>query len=141
MSRYGGTALRIHLKPLLKLKKKILKCITFTPHPVVTDQLCYNTGILSFKKIVKHRIDLLINKLSNGNAPKPLQNVYPCNQNVHHHFTKQGHNFHFMRCNNECVYRTFVFRVFSYGIKLIQNININVSYARFKHLFKDFFSI
>ena len=30
-----------------------------------------------------------MHKLSNGHVPKPLQNLYQCNKNVHHHFTRQ----------------------------------------------------
>ena len=71
-----GNALSIHLKPLLKLQNKILIIITFTYHRIDKDQLFYNTGILPFNILVKHRIGLLMHKLLNGNVPKPLQNVY-----------------------------------------------------------------
>ena len=83
-----GNALCIHLKPLLKLQNKILRIITYTFSHVNNDQLYYNTGILPLKILVKHRIGLLMHKLANGNASKPLQNIYQCNKNVHHHFTR-----------------------------------------------------
>ena len=79
-----------------------------------------------------------MHKLSNGNGPKPLQNLYQCNKNVHHHFTRQTNHFHSMRGNNEFVYRTFVFLSVFIWNTILQNINTNVSYARFKHLLKDF---
>ena len=82
-----GNALSIHLTPLLKLQNKILRIITFTHHRIDKDKLFYNTGILPFNVLVKHRIGLLMHKLSNGNVPKPLHNVYQCNKNIHHHFT------------------------------------------------------
>ena len=73
---------------------------------------------------------------SNGNVPKSLQNLYQCNQNVHSHYTRQASHVHSMRGNNKFVYRTFVFQSVFIWNKIIQNIN--VSYARFKHLLKDF---
>ena len=105
-----GNALSIHLTPLLKLQNKILRIITYTYNYVNKDELYYKTGILPFKILVKHRIGLLMHKLANGNAPKPLQNLYKCNKNVHHHFIRQTNQFHSMRGNNEFIYRTFVFQ-------------------------------
>ena len=133
-----GNALSIHLTPLLKIQNKILRIITYTHHHVNNDQLYYNTGILPFKILVKQRIGLLMHKMANGNVPKPLQNLYQCNKNVHHHFTRQTNHLHSMRGNNEFIYRTFVFQSVFIWNTVIQNININVSYERFKHLLKDF---
>ena len=62
-----------------------------------------------------------------------IQNLYQCNKNVHHHFTGQTNHFHSMRGNNEFVFQS----VFIWN-KILQNINTNVSYARFKHLLKEF---
>ena len=79
-----------------------------------------------------------MHKLSKGNVPKSLQNLYQCNQNVHNHYTRQASNVHSMRGNNEFVYRILVFQSVFIWNKIIHNININVSYARFKQLVKDF---
>ena len=49
-----------------------------------------------------------------------------------------AHHFHLMRGNNEFIYRRFVFQSVLIWNKLIQNIDIHVSYPRFKHLLKDF---
>ena len=112
-----GNALSIHLTPLLKLQNKIIIIITFTYHRIDKDQLFYNTGILPFNILVKHRIGLLMHKLSNGNVPKPLQNVYQCNKNVHHHFTRQTNHFHSMKGKMSLFIECLFFRVFSYGIQ------------------------
>ena len=77
-------------------------------------------------------------KLSHGNVPKPIQNLYKSNNNVHTHFTRHAHHFHTMRGNSEFIYRTFAFQIVLIWNKLLQNINIHVSYTRFKHLLKDF---
>ena len=81
-----GNALSIHLTPLFKLQNKILRIITFIYHRIDKDKLLYNPGILPFNVLVKLRIGLLMHKLSNGNVPKPLLNLYQCNTNIHHHF-------------------------------------------------------
>ena len=67
-----------------------------------------------------------MHKLSNGNVPKTLQNLYKYNRDVHTHFTQQAHHFHSMRGNNEFIYRTFVFQSVVIWNKIIQNINIQV---------------
>ena len=108
----------------------------FSSH--TTDQLYENTGILQFKILVKHRIGLLMYKIYHGNVPKLLQNLYKSNNDIHTHFTRHAHHFHSMRGNNEFIYRTFVFQSVLIWNKLIQNIDIHVSYPRFKHLLKDF---
>ena len=131
-----GNALSIHLTPLLKLQNKILR--TITHNRIDKDKLFYNTGILPFNVLVKHRIGLLMHTLSNGNVPKPLHNLYQCNKNIHHHFTRQTNHFHSMRGNTEFIYRTFVFQSVFIWNTILQNINTNVSYPRFKHLLKDF---
>ena len=46
--------------------------------------------------------------------------------------------FHSMRGNNEFIYRTFAFQSVYIWNTVIQNININVSHAHFKHLLKTF---
>ena len=71
--------------------------------------------------------------MSHGNVPKPIQNLYKSNNNVHTHFTRHAHHFHTMRGNNELIYRTCAFQSILIWNKLLQNINIHVSYTRFKH--------
>ena len=65
-----GNALSTHIQPLIKLQNKIVRIITSSSH--TTDQLYENTGILQFKILVKHRIGLLMYKISHGNVPKHL---------------------------------------------------------------------
>ena len=79
-----------------------------------------------------------MHKLANGNVPKPLQNLYQCNKNVHLHFTGQTNQLYSMKGNNKFTYRTFVFQSVFIWNTVTQNININVSYERVEHLLKDF---
>ena len=71
-------------------------------------------------------------------VPKPIQNLYKSNKNIHTHFTRHAHHFNTMRGNNEFIYISFAFQSVLIWNKLLQNINIHVSYTRLKHLLKDF---
>ena len=42
-------------------------------------------------------------KLSNGNVPKPLLNIYKSNKDIHTHFTRHAHHFRSRRGNTEFV--------------------------------------
>ena len=75
-----GNALSIHIQSLVKLQNKIVRIITSLYHN--TEQLYNNTGILQFKILVTHRIGILMYKLSHGNVPKPIQNLYKLDNNV-----------------------------------------------------------
>ena len=99
-----GNALSKHVQPLIKLQNKILKII------INKEQLYAHSGILPFNILVKHRIGLLMYKLSNDNVPKPLLNIYKSNKDIHTHFTRQAHHFRSRRGNTEFVYRTFAFQ-------------------------------
>ena len=79
-----------------------------------------------------------MSKLSHGNVPKQIQNLYKSNNNVHTHYTRHAHHFHTVRGKSEYIYRTFAFQSVLIWNKLLLNINIYVSYTRFKHILKDF---
>ena len=92
-----GNALSTHIQPLIKLQNKIVRIITSSSHTI--EQLYENTGILQFKSLVKHIIGLLMYKISHGNVPKLLQNLYKSNNDIRTHFTRHAHHLHSMRGN------------------------------------------
>ena len=134
-----GNALRKHVQPLIKLLNKILKVIT-PSHRIINKQLYAHSGSLPFKILVKHRIGLLMYKLSNCIVPKPLLNLYKSNKGIHTHFTRQAHHFRSRRDNTEFVYRTFAFQSVFIWKKIIPNLDMSVPFTRFKHLLKEFLS-
>ena len=133
-----GNALHNHVQPLIKLQNKILKIITPSHRYINKEQLYARSGILPFKILVKHGIGLLMYKLSNGNVPKPLLNIYKSNKDIHIHLTRQAHHFRSRRGNTEFVYRTFAFQSVFIWNKIIPNLDISVPFTRFKHLLKEF---
>jgi len=133
-----GNALSVHTQPLLRLQNKIVRIITNARSRTSTKSLYQDSGILPFDILVKHRIGLLMFKLNKGLAPTPLNNLYKQNRDVHTHFTRQTLHFHSRRGNNEFIYRTFVFQsVYLWNI-ILTNINLNVSFCKFKHLLKEY---
>ena len=84
---------------LIKLQNKILKIITLSHRFINKEQLYAHSGILPFSSLVKHRIGLLMYKLSNGNIPKPLLNIYKSNKDFYTHFTRQANHFRSRRGN------------------------------------------
>ena len=138
LCRGMGNCLSKHVQPLIKLQDKILKIITPSHRFINKEQLYAHSGILPFNLIVKHRIGLLMYKLSNRNVPKPLLNIYKSNKDIHSHFTRQANHFRSRRGNIEFVYRTCAFQSVFIWNKMNQNIDINVHITRFKHLLKEF---
>ena len=118
MLEVWGNALSTHIQPLIKLQNKIVRIITSSSH--TTDQLYENTGILQLNCLVKHRIGLLMYKISHGNVPKLLQNLYKSNNDIHTHFTRHAHHFHSMREIMSLSTERLYFKVYSSGISLFK---------------------
>ena len=133
-----GNALSTHTQPLIKLQNKIVKIISYPNHPSDKNTLCTHTGVLPFNILVKYRIGLFMYKLFNDDVPLPLRQLYQSNKDIHSHFTRQSHHFHSMKGNSEFIYRTFVFQSVFIWNKIIQNLNINISFCRFKQSLKVF---
>ena len=75
------------IHPLVKLQKKIIRIITSLKYTPDINYIYSTTGILPFNIIVKYRIGLLMYKLSTGNAPDSIQQLFKTNKEIHTHFT------------------------------------------------------
>ena len=79
-----GNALNIHT-PTHKITKfffRIITCLKYTPDK---NNVYSTTGILPFNVLVKYRIGLLMYKISSGNVPICLQQLFKSNKEVHTH--------------------------------------------------------
>ena len=101
-------------------------------------KLYKETGILPFVMLVKYRIGLLMFKIAKHTVPISISRPYKLNSDVHNYNTKQAHYIHSFKGNNEFIYRTFKFQTIYIWNSIFQNININVSFPKFKHLLKCF---
>ena len=87
-SEVWGTASNIHLQPLIKLQKKIIRIIDLSPYNAPTKLIFQKLNILPFKKLVFHRIGLQMFKYEFGIMPIALQNIFCKNCSVHSYNTR-----------------------------------------------------
>jgi len=87
-SEIWGCASDTHLQPLIKLQKKIIRIITFSPYCSHTQILFQQLDILPFKKLVIHRLGLQMHKYEHGNLPEALHLLFVKNSSVHNYNTR-----------------------------------------------------
>ena len=83
-----GNAADCHILPIITLQKKIIRYITFSPYLAHTKNLFLDTNILPFKKLVIHRIGILMFKFNLGLSPVALNNLFVRNSNIHNYNTR-----------------------------------------------------
>ena len=71
-----GNACGTHLDPIIKIKKKCVRVITFSHYLEPTESLFKDLKILAFKKFVIQRILLLMFKHNIGIVPKPIASLF-----------------------------------------------------------------
>ena len=133
-----GNAASIHLNPIVLLQKKCLRTITFSVYLAPSMPLFQQTNILAFEKLVIQRIALMMFKYSKQDLPRPIQNLFSVNNEVHTHLTRSSTALRTPRGEREERYRTFSFRGVYIWNHISQNVNIDVSYASFKHIVKKY---
>ena len=121
-----GNALSIHINPLIRHQRKNIRIITSLKF--VSDKTIY---LLYHRhspiQNLKYRISLLIYNLSTGNASLSRQQLFKNKKDIHTHFTRQSHYFHYMKGKNGFIYKTFVFQSVVIRNKTIEYVNMNAS--------------
>lgn len=135
-----GHASNTYLQQLIKIQKKIIRIITNSHYMAHTKELFTKMAILPFDTLVKHRVGLLMYKISKGNVPRPLKTLYTCNKDVHSYNTRQKHHFRPIKANHEFSYRTFVAQSIYIWNNITQNLNTDVSFTIFKKSLKIYLS-
>ena len=134
-----GNTCTTHLDPLIKLQKKIIRVISFSPYKSHTDPLFKNMKILSLNKIVVHRIGMQMYKYHHNTLPDVIIDLFTEHKTKHHHNTRHKHNFRHPLGKQEYMYRNFSFKgiyVWNY-ITSATNINLNAQCSTFKYIFKE----
>ena len=80
-----GISPQSNLRPLLLIKKKIVRIMTFSTYYAHTDPLFKDLNILTIDKLVVHRIGIAIYKINNGLFPSVLNELYKKNNVIHDH--------------------------------------------------------
>ena len=104
-----GNAPDLHLDPLIKLQKKIIRIITFSAYGAPTKNLFLNMQILPFKNLVFHRLGLQLFKFNVGDLPFALQNLFVKNSSFHNYNTRNKDKLRPAVGNHMYRYRDFSF--------------------------------
>ena len=95
----------IHLDPIIKIQKKIVRTITFSHYLAHTEPIFDTLNILNFNKWVVHRIGLMMFKYSKDLVPLPIVQLLTENYEFH----KQSQLLHTAVGRNKTIYKTFTF--------------------------------
>ena len=128
-----GNTNAVHLDPIIKIQKKIVRTITFSHYLAHTEPILDTLNILNFNNLVVHRISLMMFTYSKDLVPLPIVELFTRNYEFHNYFTRQSQSLHTAVGRNEAIYKTFTFhgiRIWNY---ISTKISVDVSYASFKH--------
>ena len=93
-SEVWGYTNAVHLDPIIKIQKKIVRTITFSHYLAHTEPIFDTLNILNFNNLVVHRISLMMLKYSKGLVPLPIVQLFTRNYEFHNHFTRQSQSLH-----------------------------------------------
>lgn len=135
-----GNARDVHLNPILKLQRKIIRIITFSKFTENIDTKFIELNILPFKKLVIQRIGLQMHRYSNNNLPSEIMNLFTRNEHVHSYNTRRKTDLRHPVGKHEYMYNTFTFMaVYIWNhIKNDSTISISVPYVTFKTTLKSY---
>ena len=77
-----------HIDPLIKLQKKVIRIITFSPYLAHTEPLFKELNILPFPKVVIQRIALQMFKFTNKLLPSAISELFISNSAVYKYNTR-----------------------------------------------------
>ena len=101
--------------------------MTYFLYDANTEPLFRLLDILNFRKLVLHRIGLLIFKYIIGNLPQPYMQFFIRNTDVHNHNTRLKESLHVQMGRTEPTYINVSFHgVYIWNI-LSQHVQINIS--------------
>ena len=128
----------VHLDPIIKIQKKIVRTITLSHHLAHTVPLFDTLNILNFNNLVVHRICLMMFKYSKEVVLLPIVELFTRNYELHNHYTRQSQSLNTAVGRNEAIYKIFTFhgiRIWNY---VSTKISVDISYASYKHSSKLF---
>ena len=134
---WGNTAEKC-LDPLIKVQKKIVRVMTFSPYLSYTDPIFRDLNILPFSKLVTQRIGVLMLKYSIHVLPNSIEDLFTSNISINSYNTRNKSKLRQPRSKYEYMYRSFSYRGVYIWNKLQDHINIYSSYSTFSTTLKTF---
>ena len=89
-----GNACNVYLDPLITLQIKGLGMITFSSYLEYTEPLVQKLEILNLKKLIIHRITMLMFKNSKQIVPIAIHMLFARNDQYHNYNTRQSRSLH-----------------------------------------------
>ena len=108
--------------------------MTYSLYDAHTEPLFRQLDILTLRKLVIHRIALLMFKFNIGIIPKPTMQLFIRNTDVHNHNTRTKDSLHVRMGRSERIYANVSFHGVHIWNILSQHVQTNISYASFRHV-------
>ena len=121
-----GNTNAVHLDPLIKIQKKIVRTITFSHYLAHTIPIFDTLNILNFNNLVVHIICLMMFKHSKELVPLPIVKLFTRNYELHNHSTRQSQSLHTAIGRNKTIYKTFTFHGFRIWNYVSTKISVDV---------------
>ena len=134
---WGNAAIK-YLDPIHKLQRKVLKIITHSRHATSKTVLFNKIDVLPFNLLTTYRIGILMHKIHFKCTPKCFQDMFKTNREFHDHDTRNKHNLRSQNSKHEYIHNTFSYESIYIWNVIIRNLNIQVSFAKFKKVLKTF---
>ena len=119
---WGGTY-STYLKPLLIIQKRAVRMIAGVPRRHHSLELFQRYNIVPFDKLYEYSQYIFIFKLVNHLHPQGIQTLFPLNNQIHDHHTRQATNIHF-----DPVSFGIKKRGFSHKISLFHDTHTDIDY-------------
>ena len=132
-----GNTNAIHLDPIIKIQKKIVRTITFSHYLGHTKPIFDAPNILNFINLVVHRIGLMMFKYSKDLVPLPIVELFTRNYEFHSYYTRHSQSRHTTIGRNEAIYKTFTFHDIRIWNSISTKILVDVLYSSVKHSSKE----
>ena len=131
-----GNTCDSYLEPLILKQKQCIRTITFSQFKAHTEPLFQELNILSFHKLVIHRISLLMYKNYADILPTSIASLFIRNDVYHDHYTRVSSLLHVPVGHTGLIYKTFRFSAIKIWNYVEANVSINSSYTSFKNAIK-----
>ena len=131
-----GNTCDSYLEPLILKQKQCIRTITCSQFKAHTEPLFQELNILSFHKLVIHRIPLLKYKNYADILPTAISSLFIRSDAYHDHYTRVSSLLHVPVGHTGLIYKTFRFSAIKIWNYVEANVSINSSYASFKNAIK-----
>jgi len=89
-----GSVPSTNLLNILKLQKKALRLLSFSPFSSPSEPLFQKYKMLKVQEIFIYKIALFMYKLYKGECPSKFSSMFVANNHYHYHATRQHHKLH-----------------------------------------------